>query len=152
VQSSAHDHLQNTLTSGSPGSTRPGDDLAVHATGLVSDFGDVRAVDAVDFDVRHGEILAVPGPNGAGETTVLSMLATLLPIDAEQAEIFGVDVRRRPHMVRQLIGVTGQLTRWTRTLTARENLWLFARLQGIVSAAARATAVRSSRPISRDGS
>jgi ABC-2 type transport system ATP-binding protein len=81
---------------------------AVYASGLVKTFGDVRAVDGIDLDVRQGEIFGVLGPNGAGKTTMLRMLATLLPIDAGRAEVFGVDVTREPHRVRQLIGVTGQ--------------------------------------------
>ena len=106
-------------------------DLAVHATGLVKTFGDLRAVDGIDLDVHRGEIFGVLGPNGAGKTTMLQMLATLLPVDGGQAEIFGVDVRRQPHMIRQLLGVTGQYASVDENLTARENLWLFARLQGV---------------------
>ncbi len=113
---------------------------AVHAAGLVKAFGDLRAVDAIDLDVRQGEVFGVLGPNGAGKTTMLKMLATLLPIDAGSAEIFGVDVAREPHRVRQLIGVTGQYASVDENLTATENLRLFARLQGLSSAAARATA------------
>ena len=82
------------------------------------------------------------GPNGAGKTTMLKMLATLLPIDAGEATIFGVDVRREPHVVRQLLGVTGQYASVDELLTATENLVLFARLQGIGRAEARRTADR----------
>src|SRR5690606_5817852 len=81
---------------------------AVRAEGLIKEFGDFRAVDGIDLEVRQGEIFGVLGPNGAGKTTTLRMLATLLPIDGGRAEIFGVDVRREPHRVRQLLGVTGQ--------------------------------------------
>ena len=73
---------------------------------------------------------------------MLRMLATLLPIDAGEARIFGVDVAREPHRVRQLIGVTGQYASVDENLTASENLWLFGRLQGMRSADARATARR----------
>ena len=104
--------------------------LAVDAHGLVKTFGDQRAVDAVDLTVRRGEVFGVLGPNGAGKTTMLKMLATLLPIDAGEATIFGVDVRREPHVVRQLLGVTGQYASVDELLTATENLVLFARLQG----------------------
>src|SRR6188472_3527703 len=82
--------------------------LAVDAHGLVKTFGDQRAVDAVDLTVRRGEVFGVLGPNGAGKTTMLKMLATLLPIDAGRGRVFGVDVAREPHRVRQLLGVTGQ--------------------------------------------
>src|SRR4051812_314857 len=70
------------------------------------------------------------------------MLATLLPVDAGEARIFGVDVAREPHRVRQLIGVTGQYASVDENLTATENLWLFGRLQGMRSADARAIARR----------
>jgi ABC-2 type transport system ATP-binding protein len=118
------------------------DPHAVQATGLVKTFGDFRAVDGIDLEVRRGEIFGVLGPNGAGKTTMLSMLATLLPIDEGHAEIFGVDVRREPHRIRQLLGVTGQYASVDENLTASENLWLFARLQGVASREAKATAVR----------
>jgi ABC-2 type transport system ATP-binding protein len=115
---------------------------AIHATGLVKMFGDFCAVDQIDLEVRQGEILGVLGPNGAGKTTTLKMLATLLPIDAGQAHVFGVDVAREPHRVRQLLGVTGQYASVDDDLTATENLWLFGRLQGLRSTDARATAKR----------
>src|SRR5204863_949074 len=116
------------------------DQLAVRATGLVKTFADLRAVDGIDLQVRRGEIFGVLGPNGAGKTTMLKMLATLLPIDGGEAEIFGVDVRSQPHVVRQLLGVTGQYASVDENLTATENLMLFARLQGIAKPVARSTA------------
>ncbi|WP_090946150.1 ATP-binding cassette domain-containing protein [Nonomuraea jiangxiensis] len=110
---------------------------AVRAQGLVKAFGEHRAVDGIDLEVRPGEIFGVLGPNGAGKTTTLRMLATLLKIDAGRAEIFGVDVAGNPHVIRQLVGVTGQYASVDEHLTARENLWLFSRLQGIAAPRAR---------------
>ncbi len=104
---------------------------AVRATGLVKTFGGHRAVDGVDLEVARGEVFGVLGPNGAGKTTMLKMLATLLPIDGGTGEVFGHDVATEPHLVRQLIGVTGQFASVDENLTATENLWLFARLQGL---------------------
>jgi daunorubicin/doxorubicin transport system ATP-binding protein len=115
---------------------------AIDAAGLVKSFGQLRAVDGIDLEVRQGEIFGVLGPNGAGKTTAIRMLATLLPIDAGQARIFGVDVVREPHRVRQLVGVTGQYASVDEELTATENLWMFGRLQGLRSAGARAAAGR----------
>src|ERR1700754_1352923 len=115
---------------------------AVHATGLVKTFDGFRAVDGIDLEVRPGEIFGVLGPNGAGKTTALKMLATLLPIDGGQARVFGVDVTREPHRIRQLIGITGQFASVDEDLTATENLWMFGRLQGLRSADARAAARR----------
>ena len=124
----------------------PAHDLAVEARGLVKTFGPASdpftAVGGVDLEVRQGEIFGVLGPNGAGKTTMLKMLATLLPIDGGTASIFGVDVKRDPHRVRQLLGVTGQYASVDENLTATENLWLFARLQGVPSREARTTAAR----------
>ncbi|GGF35523.1 daunorubicin resistance protein DrrA family ABC transporter ATP-binding protein [Marmoricola endophyticus] len=113
---------------------------AVRATGLVKEFGTNRAVDGIDLQVAPGEIFGVLGPNGAGKTTTLAMLATLLRIDDGEASIFGVDVRRRPHEVRQLLGVTGQYASVDENLTARENLRLFGRLLGLSSREARSRA------------
>ena len=113
------------------------DTLAVNARGLVKTFGDQRAVDGIDLEVRRGEVFGVLGPNGAGKTTMLKMLATLLPIDGGTAEVFGHDVRREGHVVRQLLGVTGQYASVDENLTATENLLLFGRLQGLSRAESR---------------
>jgi ABC-2 type transport system ATP-binding protein len=113
---------------------------AVRAEGLVKSFGEQRAVDHVDLEVRRGQVFGVLGPNGAGKTTMLKMLATLLPIDDGHAEVFGHDVRSEPHIVRQLLGVTGQYASVDENLTATENLMLFARLQGVAKPTARTTA------------
>lgn len=110
---------------------------AVWAEGLIKDFGDQRAVDGIDLEVRQGEVFGVLGPNGAGKTTTMRMLATLTGIDGGRAEIFGADVADRPHVVRQLIGLTGQYASVDEGLTGRENLWLFARLQGLTRSRAR---------------
>jgi ABC-2 type transport system ATP-binding protein len=113
---------------------------AVLARGLVKTFGVNRAVDGIDLEVARGEVYGVLGPNGAGKTTMLQMLATLLPMDGGHAEIFGVDVAEHPHVVRQLVGVTGQFASVDENLTGRENLWLFGRLLGLSSKKARAAA------------
>jgi ABC-2 type transport system ATP-binding protein len=108
-------------------------DFAVEARGLTKTFGTNRAVDGIDLTVKEGEVFGVLGPNGAGKTVTLRMLATLLPIDSGEARIFGHDVRREGHAVRQLIGVTGQYASVDENLTASENLWMFGRLQGLSS-------------------
>jgi ABC-2 type transport system ATP-binding protein len=115
------------------GDGSPSGTIAVEARGLTKLFGTNRAVDDIDLTVMEGEIFGVLGPNGAGKTTMLNMLATLLPIDGGEAKIFGYDVRSQGHAVRQLIGVTGQYASVDENLTARENLWLFGRRQGLSS-------------------
>jgi ABC-2 type transport system ATP-binding protein len=112
-------------------------DAAVWARGLVKVWGENRAVDGVDLTVPAGTIYGVLGPNGAGKTTTIRMLATLLRPDAGEAKIFGRDVRREAHVVRQLIGVTGQYASVDDRLTGRENLVIFGRLLGLSGAAAR---------------
>ncbi|UBH05815.1 daunorubicin resistance protein DrrA family ABC transporter ATP-binding protein [Leucobacter sp. Psy1] len=114
---------------------------AVEAEGLVKVFGDNRAVDGVDLQVRAGSVYGVLGPNGAGKTTTISMLATLLRPDGGSGRVFGHDVVREPQIVRQLIGVTGQYASVDETLSAMENLIIFARLLGLSRAEARAKAV-----------
>ncbi|GIO04354.1 daunorubicin resistance protein DrrA family ABC transporter ATP-binding protein [Brevibacillus reuszeri] len=110
---------------------------AVEARGLVKTFGSNRAVDGVDLNVRAGSIYGVLGPNGAGKTTTISMLATLLRPDAGEARIFGRDVVKESHIVRQLIGVTGQYASVDESLSATENLIIFSRLLGLSRSEAR---------------
>ncbi|MBB3109705.1 ABC-2 type transport system ATP-binding protein [Paenibacillus phyllosphaerae] len=104
---------------------------AVEARGLVKMFGNHRAVDGVDLNVRAGSIYGVLGPNGAGKTTTIRMLATLLRADGGSAKIFGHDVVKESQIVRQLIGVTGQYASVDESLSATENLVIFSRLLGL---------------------
>ncbi|WP_226531400.1 ATP-binding cassette domain-containing protein [Microbacterium paraoxydans] len=112
-------------------------DWAVEAEGLVKVFGQNRAVDGVDLRVKTGTVYGVLGPNGAGKTTTINMLATLMRPDGGVGRVFGHDVVREPQIVRQLIGVTGQFASVDETLSATENLLIFARLLGLSRADAR---------------
>jgi ABC-2 type transport system ATP-binding protein len=105
--------------------------LAVEAVGLIKHFGDNKAVDGVNLRIEAGRIYGVLGPNGAGKTTTISMLSTLLKPDGGHASIFGYDTVKEAHMVRQLIGLTGQYASVDEKLSANENLFLFARLLGL---------------------
>lgn len=104
--------------------------MAVEAVGLIKHFGDNKAVDGVNLKIEAGRIYGVLGPNGAGKTTTINMLSTLLPPDGGHAAIFGYDPVREAHIVRQLIGLTGQYASVDEKLSATENLFLFARLLG----------------------
>lgn len=117
-----------------PNNTAP---LAVEAQGLVKIFGETRAVDGVDLVIPTGCIYGVLGPNGAGKTTTIRMLATLIKPDAGSAKIFGYDIKANDHIVRQLIGVTGQYASVDETLSATENLVIFSRLHGLSRSDAR---------------
>ncbi len=110
---------------------------AVQAQDLVKIFGDNYAVNGVDLSIPAGGIYGVLGPNGAGKTTTIRMLATLLRPDRGSAKIFGYDVVKDSHIVRQLIGVTGQYASVDEKLSATENLFIFSRLLGLSSRDAR---------------
>ncbi len=99
--------------------------------GLTRRFGEFTAVDAVDLEVRAGELFGLLGSNGAGKTTTLRILTTLLKPTAGSARVAGHDVVTSPREVRKRIGYVPQLLSADAALTARENLTLMARLYGI---------------------
>ncbi|MEY2474882.1 MAG: daunorubicin/doxorubicin transport system ATP-binding protein [Actinomycetota bacterium] len=107
------------------------DVLAIETHGLVKTFGDVRAVDGIDLEVRAGTVYGVLGPNGAGKTTTLRMLATLLVPTAGTARVFGHDVVTEARAVRTRVSLTGQFASVDEELSGRENLVLLGRLLGI---------------------
>ena len=111
--------------------------LAVEVSGLVKHFGDNRAVDGIDLKIPTGSIYGVLGPNGAGKTTAIRMLATLMKPDKGSAKIFGHDIVKEGHIVRQLIGLTGQYASVDEKLSASENLFIFSRLLGLSRSDAR---------------
>src|SRR5579883_2075963 len=82
--------------------------------------GEVRAVDAISFQVKPGQIYGLLGANGAGKTTALRMLATLLAPSAGGATVAGYDVQREPHKVRANIGFLAASTALYGRLTGRE--------------------------------
>ena len=111
--------------------------VAAEAKGLVKKFGNNLAVNGVDLCIPAGSIYGVLGPNGAGKTTTIRMLATLLQPDAGTATVFGYDVVKDSHKVRQLIGVTGQYASVDEKLSAHENLLIFSMLHGMPRAQAK---------------
>jgi len=88
----------------------------------------------VDFDVARGSIFALLGSNGAGKTTVVKILSTLLKPDAGTATVDGFDVAAQPGSVRESISLTGQFAAVDEILTGRENLVLVARLRHLKDA------------------
>ena len=85
-------------------------------------FGEVTALDGVDFEVEWGTVFGLLGPNGAGKTTVVRVLATVLRPDGGRAEVLGRDVVREADAVRRRIGLAGQNAAVDPNLTGRENL------------------------------
>jgi ABC-2 type transport system ATP-binding protein len=105
--------------------------IALHVQGLEKSYDDVHVLRGVDFDVAPGSIFALLGSNGAGKTTVLKILSTLLRSDAGTATVNGFDVAAHPAGVRESISLTGQFTAVDEILTGREHLTLMARLRRV---------------------
>ncbi len=100
----------------------------VKADGLVRSFGPVTAVDGVGFEVAEGEVFGLVGPDGAGKTTCLRMLAGLLSPDGGGVEVLGTDVVRQPEAVKKDIGYMSQPAGLYEDLTVRENIEFYADL------------------------
>ncbi|MFI6683759.1 ATP-binding cassette domain-containing protein [Streptomyces sp. NPDC050485] len=101
---------------------------AITVRGLVKHYGDTKALDGVDLDVREGTVLGVLGPNGAGKTTLVRCLSTLIVPDSGTATVAGYDVVRQPRQLRRTIGLTGQYASVDEKLSGRENLYMIGRL------------------------
>jgi ABC-2 type transport system ATP-binding protein len=103
-------------------------DAAIAVEGLHKRFGDVVALDGIDFAVPPATVFGLLGPNGAGKTTAVRVLTTILRPDAGRATVLGLDVAREPERVRARIGLAGQFAAVDGNLTGRENLRLIGRL------------------------
>ena len=102
---------------------------AIRVQGLEKSFKDVHVLRGVDFDVARGSIFALLGSNGAGKTTVVRILSTLLKADGGTAIVHGFDVATQAARVRESISLTGQFAAVDEVLSGRENLVLVARLR-----------------------
>jgi ABC-2 type transport system ATP-binding protein len=107
---------------------------AISVRGLEKSYGELRVLRGVDLDVARGSVLALLGSNGAGKTTAVRILSTLLRPDAGTVSVDGFDVATRPADVRRSISLTGQFAAVDETLTGRENLVLVARLRHLADA------------------
>jgi ABC-2 type transport system ATP-binding protein len=110
---------------------------AIEAERLGRDYGDTRALDALDLVVPQCEMVGLLGPNGAGKTTTMLLLATLLAPTRGLARIFGRDVTRERQAVRRRLGLVFQENTVDGLLTVSENLLFAARLAGLGGRAAR---------------
>jgi ABC-2 type transport system ATP-binding protein len=102
---------------------------AIHVEGLTKSYKKLDVLRGVDFDVAKGSIFALLGSNGAGKTTVVSILSTLLAADGGTAIVNGLDVATHGAGVRDSISLTGQFSAVDEILSGRENLMLVARLR-----------------------
>jgi ABC-2 type transport system ATP-binding protein len=107
---------------------------AIRVRGLEKSYPKVPVLRGVDFDVARGSVFALLGSNGAGKTTVVKILSTLLKADAGTADVAGFDVAAQAAQVRESISLTGQFAAVDEVLTGRENLVLVARLRHLKGA------------------
>jgi len=103
----------------------------IHARGLVKRFGELVAVDAIDFDLQRGEAFGFLGPNGAGKTSTMRMIGCVSPVTDGTLRVFGLDPARDGVKIRARLGVVPQLDTLDMELTVRENLVIYGRYFGL---------------------
>lgn len=113
---------------------------AVVAADLRKRYGTRVALDNLALSIDSGEVVGLLGPNGAGKTTTLSILAGVIRPDAGSVRIAGYDLEDEPVAARRSLGLAPQSLALYPSLTARENLAFFARMQGLTHAAAKSVA------------
>lgn len=102
---------------------------AIQVKGIEKSYKDLHVLKGVDFEVASGSIFALLGSNGAGKTTMVKILSTLLTADGGQAAVEGFDVATESLQVRQSISLTGQFAAVDEVLSGKENLILVAKLR-----------------------
>ncbi|WP_409344650.1 ABC transporter ATP-binding protein [Paenibacillus sp. MBLB4367] len=102
---------------------------SIQVIGLQKSYKQLQVLKGVDFEVEKGSIFALLGSNGAGKTTVVKILTTLLKQDSGTVTVNGFDVASKPENVRQAISLTGQFAAVDEILTGRENLIMIAKLR-----------------------
>jgi len=106
--------------------------LAVNALSLTKQFGQIRALDGVSFNIKPGEIYGLIGPNGAGKTTSLRIICTLIKPTTGSIMIFGKDAVKQPEKTRQIISYLPEESGVYPNLSGMEYLEFMAKLQGKV--------------------
>src|SRR3982750_798128 len=122
-------------------STMAETELAIDVTGVTKRFGTKTVGNAIDLQVRRGEIFGFLGPNGSGKTTFIRMLCGLLTPDAGSGRCLGYDVLTQQAEIKRHVGYMTQRFSYYEDLSIRENLDFVARIYGIPD---RATAVQHS--------
>lgn len=115
-------------------------ECVIQVNNLKKQFGSKVAVKNVSFEIKKGEIFGLLGPNGAGKTTILRMMTTLLSQDAGNVLLNGFDTLTQSRLARQQFSITGQTAAIDQDLTARENLMIFGKLNGLTHTATKARA------------
>ncbi len=102
--------------------------VQVRVRGLRKRYGDIKALDGVDFDVLQGEVFGLLGPNGAGKTTTVEIIEGLRHADAGEVNVCGHDPAREPQQIKRRIGVALQSTALPDKITVGEAMNLFSSL------------------------
>jgi lipooligosaccharide transport system ATP-binding protein len=123
-------------TPAAPALTDPSGTLGLSLRGVVKAFGDLRAVDGLDLDVRAGTCLGLLGPNGAGKSTTMRLLTAQAVADEGTIEVLGLEVPRQSKQAAAQMGVVPQQDNLDIELTVRQNLQVFARLYRVPRATA----------------
>jgi len=99
-------------------------ELVVEVKSLVKEYGSLRAVDDISFELYNGEVFAFLGPNGAGKTTTVEILECIRPITSGSATVFGYDVAKREDVkeIKKRIGVLPQDFSALDKLSVKENI------------------------------
>jgi ABC-2 type transport system ATP-binding protein len=108
--------------------------MMIETRGLRKSFGKQVVLDGIDLNLAEGTIFALLGRNGAGKTTIVKILTTLLKPDGGTARVNGFDVVAQPEKVRESISLTGQFAAVDEILTGRENLIMIAKLRHVKGA------------------
>ena len=103
----------------------------IRARGLVKRFGELAAVDSVDFDLERGEAFGFLGPNGAGKTSTMRMIGCVSPVTDGTLSVFGLDPARDGVEIRGRLGVVPQEDSLDMELTVRENIIVYGRYFGL---------------------
>jgi len=106
-------------------------DMVIQVNSLKKTYKNNAVLKDVNFEIQRGEIFALLGSNGAGKTTIVNILSTLMKPDSGDVRICGYDIARESGKVRQSISLTGQFAAVDGILTGRENLVLIAKLRGV---------------------
>jgi ABC-2 type transport system ATP-binding protein len=110
---------------------------AIKMSGLSKQYGTLWALEDVTLEIASGEVFGFLGHNGAGKTTAISILTTLLAPTSGDASVCGFDVKKQSMRVRERIGYVPESVRLYESMSARENLTFFARLSGVSNPAKR---------------
>lgn len=106
-------------------------ETAIEVKGLTKNYGEITAVDRIDFEVKSGEIFGFLGPNGAGKTTTIRILTGVIKPDSGTATIMGYSILKEPLKAKQIMSVVPEMANAYIDLTAWQNLVLIGKLYGV---------------------